>query len=327
MIGTDMSSAETTNGAPLAKEDLGLGTAYERVAIYKLFDRWSEGRRIDSAAEGPLDGMAGIPGLHLMGFAHRGINATVCLPDDDALARVRALYRRQGIEDRLSTYRIAADAIPTGPVDVLVSYNALPYVNDWRGYLKRLLSAEARWFFVVISNPVSYGTYLRRAQRKLRGEDVVELFDHEATRRSAIEPELERHGRILSHDYLDCPWWPDFVLPARKNLAGDTLAKVKGLFGRSPLPESDARRARPRASSSAKRAIRSSRGKKGTRTSRARCARIPCSTARPSRSRGSLGTCTGISSSGARRGRNPRPANLCGVLGTGLPARHHLRRQ
>ena len=175
--------------------------------------------------------MAGIPGLHLMGFAHRGIHSTVCLPDDDALARVRAIYRRQGIEDHLSTYRIAADAIPTGPVDVLVSYNALPYVNDWRGYLKRVLTADARWFFVIVSNPVSYGTYLRRAQRKIGGEDVVELFDHEATRRSAIEPELEKHGRILSHDYLDCPWWPDFLLPARKNLAGDTLAKVKGLFG------------------------------------------------------------------------------------------------
>src|SRR5580700_2081845 len=117
MIGTDMSSTDNTQGAPLAKVDLGLGTAYERVAIYKLFDRWAEGRRIETAAEGPLDGMAGIPGLHLMGFAHRGIHATVCLPDDGALARVRAIYRRQGIEERLSTYRIASDATPTGPVD------------------------------------------------------------------------------------------------------------------------------------------------------------------------------------------------------------------
>src|ERR1700722_1281786 len=102
-----------TSGAPLATQDLGLGTAYERVAIYKLFDRWSEGHRIETAAEGPLDGMAGIPGLHLMGFAHRGIHSTVCLPTDDALARVRAIYRRQGAEDHLSTYRIAAEAIPT----------------------------------------------------------------------------------------------------------------------------------------------------------------------------------------------------------------------
>lgn len=228
----DGQDAHDAPAAPLAKEDLGLGTAYERVAIYKLFDRWSEGRRIETAAEGPLDGMAGIPGLHLLGFAHRGIHATVCLPDDDALARVRAIYRRLRVEDQLSTYRISSEAIPTGPVDVLVSYNALPYVPDWRAYLKRVLAADARWFFIVVSNPVSYGTYLRRAQRKIRGEDVVELFDHECTRRSAIEPEIEKAGRILSHDYLDCPWWPDFLLPARKNLAGDTIAKVKGLFGR-----------------------------------------------------------------------------------------------
>ena len=133
-----------TVSAPIATQDLGLGTAYERVAIYKLFDRWSEGKRVETAAEGPIDGMAGIPGLHLLGFARRGIKVTVCLPDDGALARVRALYRRQGVDDKLSTYHLAADAIPTGPVDVLVSYNALPYVPEWRPYLARLARAPTR---------------------------------------------------------------------------------------------------------------------------------------------------------------------------------------
>jgi hypothetical protein len=230
--------------APLATHDLGLGTAYERVAIYKLFDRWSAGLRVEGACEGPIDGMAGIPGLHLLGFAHRGVPVTVCLPDDDALARVRAIYRAQGVERYLTTYRLAADAIPTGPVDVLVSYNALPYVSDWREYLERLFQADARWFFVVVSNPVSYGTYLRRVQRTLRGEEVVELFDHECTRPDAIEPELARHGRVVAHDYLDCPWWPDFLLPARKNLAGDVLGRVKSLFGggRTSGPGEDAPR-------------------------------------------------------------------------------------
>jgi len=218
--------------APIAKKDLGLGTAYERVAIYKLFDRWSEGLSIASACEGPIDGMAGMPGLHLLGFARRGVAVTVCLPDDDALARVRALYRNQGLAARLSTRLTAADAIPGGRFDVIVSYNALPYVDDWRGYLRQLLDADARWFFIVVSNPVSYGTYLRRAQRALRREEITELFDHECTRRAAIEPELLRHGKIVSHDYLDCPWWPDFILPARKNLAGELLGRVKAVTAR-----------------------------------------------------------------------------------------------
>src|SRR5438552_9820997 len=193
--------------APLAPKDLGLGTAYESVAIYDLFERWSRGLRVETAAEGPVDGMAGIPGLHLLGFAHRGVKVTVTLTDDDALARVRALYRTQGVEAQLTTRRLKADAIPSEPVDVLVNYNVLPYVDDWRAYLERLFEAKARWFFLVVSNPVSYGTYLRRVQRAVRGESVVELFDHEATHRAAIEPILRAHGHIVSHDYLDCPWW------------------------------------------------------------------------------------------------------------------------
>jgi hypothetical protein len=227
---------------PVAEQDVGLGTAYERVAIYDLFDRWAAGRSIASAAEGPLDGMAGIAGLHLMGLARRGVNVTVYLPDDDSLARVRAIYSNQGIADRLTARRAATDAVPVGPCEVVVSYNALPYVLDWRGYLARLLAVDARWFFIVVSNPVSYGTYLRRAQRAMRGESVRELFDQEVTRRAVIEPEIERVARIVSHDYLDCPWWPDFLLPARKNLAGDALALAKrvgsvaGFGGRGPRP-------------------------------------------------------------------------------------------
>jgi len=179
--------------------------------------------------------MAGIAGLHLMGLARRGVRVTVHLPDEDGLSRVRAIYAHQGLGDRLTTRRATTDSVPTGPVDLVVSYNALPYVSDWRAYLARLLAIEARWFFVVVSNPVSYGTFLRRAQRALRGEHVRELFDHEVTRRSIIEPVLERGGRIVQHQYLDCPWWPDFLLPARKNLAGDALAFARRLAGAARL--------------------------------------------------------------------------------------------
>jgi hypothetical protein len=230
----------TTGAVPIARQDLGLGTAYERVAIYDLFDRWSRGLDVASACEGPIDGMAGMPGLHLLGFAHRGVAVTVCLPDDAALTRVRALYENQGVSARLSTRLVAAEAIPAGRFDVIVSYNALPYVDDWRSYLRRLFDAEGRWFFVVVSNPVSYGTYLRRAQRALRREHVIELFDHECTRPSAIESELAQHGTVLSHDYLDCPWWPDFLLPARKNLAGDLVARFRAVTGRRDTTRPDA---------------------------------------------------------------------------------------
>jgi hypothetical protein len=223
--------------APLATQDLGLGTAYERVAIYKLMDRWSQGLALRTACEGPLDGMAGIPGLHLLGLAKKGISVTVCLPDEGALSRVRTLYRRLGADSRLTTRVLEADAIPTDSVDVLLSYNALPYVADWRAYLDRLFASRARWLFVVVSNSVSYGTYLRRLQRTIRGENVIELFDHEAARRETIEAELSRRGRIVAHDYLDCPWWPDFLLPARKNLAGEMMSKLRGVRGRPGGPE------------------------------------------------------------------------------------------
>ena len=76
-----------------ASVDVGLGTAYERVAVYRLLDRWLRGRGIATAFEGPLDNMAGIPGLHLIGLARRGARVTVALGEPRWLDNVRAIYR------------------------------------------------------------------------------------------------------------------------------------------------------------------------------------------------------------------------------------------
>lgn len=174
-----------------AENESALDAAHTRQATYRLFERWSRGLQIETAAEGPLDGVAGAPGLHLLEFARQGVRVKVFLPDDEPLAHVRAVYRTHALERMLTTGRLAADTVPAGPVDVLVSYDAVGLVPDWRAYLARLFRAEARWLFVVAANPESMAWGARPA-----------------IARAELEEELGRAGRILSHDYFDCPWWP-----------------------------------------------------------------------------------------------------------------------
>lgn len=209
-----------------ARADVGLGTAYERLAVYRLLDRWFPGRPPRAALEGPVDGMAGIPGLHLLGLARRGAEVTVALPEAEALSGVEAVYRAAGARERLRAVQVGARQMPEGRFELVLSYNALPLEPDWRACLKAIARLSDRYLLVAVTNPGSYGVTLRKAQRRLEPTRREELFDHESTRPGVLEPELSRLGRIAAHAYFDCPWWPDLFVPTGQRLLGASLKSL-----------------------------------------------------------------------------------------------------
>jgi hypothetical protein len=230
-------------GDPTIEADVGLGTAYERLAVYALLDRWFVNAGLRSALEGPVDGMAGMPGLHLIGLARQGINVTVALPDTRALEIVRRTYRWLGIEERLTTLCAADPLEIPGQFDLVLTYNALPLVEDWRSYLTRLTALAARSLLVSVTNPSSYGVKLRRMQRTLELRRTPELFDHPSTREAELRPALDRLGTIEDSAFVDCPWWPDLFVPTGQTLWQGTLGRLPGLG--ALMRNRSAARARP----------------------------------------------------------------------------------
>jgi hypothetical protein len=214
---------------PPARRDVGLGTAYERWAVYELLKTWLQTLDVSTALEGPVDGMAGIPGLHLLPAAVRGARVTVVVPDSEAAEVVRDVYRTVGVEDRLDVR--VSNGWPDGTYDVVLTYNALPSVPDWRGYLVDA-ARHARWqLWVSVTNPASYGVFVRKALRLLQpGLRPMELFDHPSTRAGVLEPELLRYGLIVADAYVDCPWWPDLFVETGETLLTGTLSRLP--FGR-----------------------------------------------------------------------------------------------
>jgi len=204
-------------GAPA--RDVGLGTTYERAAFYELLRDWTSGHAVGSAAEGPVDGVAGMPGLHLLPLAHNGCAVTVQHPEPQALARVERIYRRCGLSDQLTVERRRWPAGSERRFDLVVSFNALPLVADWRAYLAALAAGTRRWLLVVLTNPWSYGARLAATRRWLARAEPG-LFDHEATRGARLRRALAGVGRIVEQRALDCPWWPDLFVPAGQTLAG-----------------------------------------------------------------------------------------------------------
>jgi hypothetical protein len=210
---------------PPARRDVGLGTAYERWAVYELLGKWLAKEPPATALEGPVDGMAGIPGLHLLPAAARGARVTVIVPDDASAEIVRGVYRTVGLEDRLDAR--AGSAWPEETFDLVLTYNALPSVPDWKGYLAEAAARARRRLVVSVTHPASYGVFLRRTLRLAQpGEKTLELFDHPATSPRALEPELRRYGRIAGDAFVDCPWWPDLFVETGETLLTGTLSRL-----------------------------------------------------------------------------------------------------
>lgn len=212
--------------APLV--DVGLGTAYERWAVYRRIVRWLGSAPPATALEGPVDGMAGMAGLHLLPLARRGTRVTVVLPDPAARDVVREIYARAGLGERLELL----DALPSEPRDVVLGFNFAPAVDDWHGHLASLAARARTHLLIVATHPASYGVLLRRALRRLERERRPELFEHPASRPEVLRAALRVHGELIDEAFVDCPWWPDLFVSAGETLRGATLARLGRPAGR-----------------------------------------------------------------------------------------------
>lgn len=217
---------------PPVLEDIGLGSAYERLMIARLIGRWLDRHPVQTAMEGVLDGMAGLPGLHLLPAAQRGARVTVVCASAEVAGAVSAVYRHLGLADRLTTH--LGNTWPADETaDLVLIFNALAFAEDWQKFLNEAARHARRYLIVSTTNPFCYGSWIVRLLRLASPEKSGELFDHPSTRWRLLKNVLASHGRVVERAYVDAPWWPDlFVRPGESLLSG-TLAR---LFGRNQAP-------------------------------------------------------------------------------------------
>ena len=76
----------------LVEDDRGLGTAYERYCFYQLLDVWAAAYEVETFLEGPVDGMAGVAGVHGVGLAQRGVKVVSAVPTEAHAEVARGIY-------------------------------------------------------------------------------------------------------------------------------------------------------------------------------------------------------------------------------------------
>lgn len=202
----------------LITHDRGLGSAYERFYFYELLAKWARAHDVTSVLEGPIDGMAGVPGVHAVGLARAGCEVRSVVTSAAQAEVTRGIYARaaKGANAQVSVLEDASRAGELQPADLVVVYHAFEHVPDWRAYLSTCAKLANKLLVVTVCNPDNWGVSILRAVGRARG--IRGLEPPEAWQTSVLAPELWRHGRVKEHTYFDCPWWPDLQVSPGQSL-------------------------------------------------------------------------------------------------------------
>ena len=211
---------------PVITHDRGLGSAYERYIFYQWLDRWADRYKIASVLEGPVDGMAGVPGVHGVGLARRGIPVVSAVSSDPQAVVTDAVYASVGAKVTMRVLGDASDVSELEPADLVIVYHALTFVPDWRVYLRSIGRLAKKLLVVTTCNPDNWGVSAMRWVGRLRGIAGVEPPASWHTQ--TLAPALWEAGRVREHVYFDCPWWPDLPGISAGQSLKDRVAQLLG---------------------------------------------------------------------------------------------------
>ncbi len=192
--------------------DLGLGTTYERFAIYRWLASVGGNYPIRTVLEGPGDGVAGIPGIHSIPLAQKGCEVTVSLETRAQVALARRVWATQ---DCLAN-QICSRGLPLpfspGRFDLVWNFNRLPFL-DPESLVSEMVRLSRRYVALVTPNRRNYGIPARRLYHRRTGLPWT-YGDTAVMTPRAVHELLQRAGlRILDTRWLDVPWWPDIIDP------------------------------------------------------------------------------------------------------------------
>jgi len=198
----------------MQEADLGLGTTFERIAIYGWLESVASRYAIHTVLEGPGDGVAGIPGIHGIPLAQKGCRVTVALdnPAEAALARrAWAAQRCLALVD-LICLDGPSFPFPSRRFDLVWNFNRLSFLNP-EALVAEMTRLSRRYVALVVPNRRNYGFPARRLYHARTGLPW-NYGDTAVMTPGAVRRLMEQAGlRVLEASWLDVPWWPDIIDP------------------------------------------------------------------------------------------------------------------
>ena len=192
--------------------DTGLGTTYERFALYAWLDQVIGKYPVTSVLEGPGDGMTGIPGLNSLPFARHDVDVTVVLDSEWAIDLARRAWDSQDQLDQVEFHCSSDHQLPIREqtFDLVWNFNRLPFL-DAAQLLPEMVRLSNRYILLFVPNQYNYAFPIRQIHHKLTGKPWV-YGDTNVMKYQPVIDLLQAHNlRVLETVMVDVPWWPDII--------------------------------------------------------------------------------------------------------------------
>jgi len=208
-------SPSTCAEEAIQTQDSGLGTTYERWALYRFLERIRREYGLRSVLEGPGDGITGIAYLNSLGLARAGAQVTLASTEPQRAAFARDVWSRYAPPTHQADVRMieapgSLDGFEDG-YDLAWNFNIINRHPNPSGLLEQMARASRRYVLVVVPNRKNYGFFLHRLQHRASGE----AWDHGPMELLAAAPFQKMFValglRVREVAWVDCPWWPDIV--------------------------------------------------------------------------------------------------------------------
>jgi hypothetical protein len=221
-----------TAGEPktMREADRGLGTTFERFAIYGWLESVVDRYAVHAVLEGPGDGVTGIPGIHSIPLARRGCEVTLALEKPAEVALARRAWAAQGCLAQVRFVCVQRLPLPFSSrrFDLVWNFNRLPFIDPGR-LLGEMARLSCRYVALVVPNRRNYSFPARRLYHR-RTRLSWPYGDTAVMNPGTVRGLLEEAGlQALETRWLDVPWWPDLLDPvawleAMVPIAGRLLA-------------------------------------------------------------------------------------------------------
>lgn len=205
---------EKRNPVAACEADQGLGTTYERFAIYRWLEELVGRFPVRFVLEGPGDGVAGIPGIHSLPLALRGCLVTVVLENPAEIALAQRAWAAQGCLAQVDFIRVDELPLFSPPhrFDLVWNFNRLPF-TDPAALIGEMARLSRRYVALVVPNRRNYGFPARRLYHR-RTRLPWPYGDRRVMHPEVVRRLLERAGlRLLEVRWLDVAPWPDILDP------------------------------------------------------------------------------------------------------------------
>ena len=195
----------------------GLGSSYERVVLNQKLENICQKYNASTILEAPCFGFTGLSGINSLYLAKNGRRITLVDHDKKRISMIRKVWEEVSLPvSAISVNSYSHLPFESGSFDVSWNFSSLWFVEDLEQFLFELNRLTLRAIILCVPNRAGIG-YL--SQKYLGRDDLKKYLKEEHIIPANFIKHLKSLGwKLVDHDFIDAPPWPDIGMSKEKFL-------------------------------------------------------------------------------------------------------------